>query len=87
MSVTDTIRAWKDKSYRNSLSAEQKAAMPENPAGLVELPEDVVQSVSGGGKAFQLIQAPTAFFSGSWLCNCKGISNAMSATSTCCCYR
>jgi mersacidin/lichenicidin family type 2 lantibiotic len=39
MSQVNVIRAWKDEEYRNSLSAEERAALPENPAGLVELTE------------------------------------------------
>lgn len=29
----DVIRAWKDRAYRASLSAEELASLPENPAG------------------------------------------------------
>jgi mersacidin/lichenicidin family type 2 lantibiotic len=29
----DVIRAWKDDVYRDSLSAEQRAMLPLNPAG------------------------------------------------------
>ena len=31
------IRAWKDASYRNSLSAAEQSALPANPAGSVEV--------------------------------------------------
>ena len=40
MSYLDIIRAWKDEEYRLSLSEEQRAVLPEHPAGLIEL-EDV----------------------------------------------
>lgn len=33
MKKLDIIRAWKDESYRNSLSAEQISQLPANPAG------------------------------------------------------
>lgn len=33
----DIIRAWKDETYRQSLSPEDLAQLPENPAGLIEL--------------------------------------------------
>jgi mersacidin/lichenicidin family type 2 lantibiotic len=42
MSNEDIIRAWKDEEYRNSLSEEHRAQLPENPAGLIVL--TVVQS-------------------------------------------
>lgn len=32
MSNVDIIRAWKDAEYRDSLSAEQRALLPQNPA-------------------------------------------------------
>lgn len=37
MSTADVIRAWRDEEYRLSLSAEQRAALPQHPAGEVEL--------------------------------------------------
>jgi mersacidin/lichenicidin family type 2 lantibiotic len=40
MSELDIIRAWKDKTYRNSLSADQLAQLPEHPAGAIELTND-----------------------------------------------
>ncbi len=48
MSENDIIRAWKDEDYRNSLTEEQKERLPENPAGLIELTDDDMSSMSGG---------------------------------------
>jgi mersacidin/lichenicidin family type 2 lantibiotic len=48
MNNLDIIRAWKDKSYRNSLSADQLAQLPENPAGAIELTNDELGNVDGG---------------------------------------
>ena len=31
------IRAWKDPAYRNSLSQAERAALPANPAGTIEI--------------------------------------------------
>ncbi|HEY2837599.1 MAG TPA: mersacidin/lichenicidin family type 2 lantibiotic [Pirellulales bacterium] len=47
MSRVDIIRAWKDASYRNSLSAAQKAGLPANPAGMVELTEIEASTING----------------------------------------
>jgi mersacidin/lichenicidin family type 2 lantibiotic len=47
MSRVDVIRAWKDASYRDSLSAAQKAGLPANPAGVVELTEVEASTVDG----------------------------------------
>lgn len=37
MSTPDIIRAWRDEEYRLSLSAEERAALPQHPAGEIEL--------------------------------------------------
>jgi mersacidin/lichenicidin family type 2 lantibiotic len=34
--IDKIIRAWKDDDYRMSLSTDERQALPENPAGLVE---------------------------------------------------
>jgi mersacidin/lichenicidin family type 2 lantibiotic len=46
----DIIRAWKDEEYRNSLSEEQRAQLPENPAGIVELADEEMEVMMAGGK-------------------------------------
>ncbi|AUB42030.1 Type 2 lantibiotic, leader peptide domain [Nostoc flagelliforme CCNUN1] len=44
----DIVRAWKDEEYRNSLSEEQRAQLPENPAGTGELSDETMETVAGG---------------------------------------
>ena len=44
----DIIRAWKDEEYRLSLTEEQRALLPDNPAGLLELSDADLESVMGG---------------------------------------
>ncbi|MEA5617253.1 mersacidin/lichenicidin family type 2 lantibiotic [Cronbergia sp. UHCC 0137] len=48
MSNVDIVRAWKDEEYRHSLSVEQQQELPANPAGLIELSDEDMSSVSGG---------------------------------------
>ena len=36
MPVLETIRAWKDEEYGDTLTAEQRAQVPEHPAGTIE---------------------------------------------------
>jgi len=36
---TDIVRFWKDARYRQSLSVQERALLPENPVGEVELVE------------------------------------------------
>jgi len=47
MSKIDVIRAWKDEDYRASLSEAQRAMLPENPAGFLELTDEELESVAG----------------------------------------
>ena len=46
----DIVRAWKDESYRQSLSEEQLGLLPVNPAGELELSEADLEIVFGGVK-------------------------------------
>jgi len=48
MSNLKTIRAWKDPEYRASLTAEELALMPSNPAGLIDLTDSDLSEISGG---------------------------------------
>ncbi len=51
MKNSDIVRSWKDAEYRASLSPEEKALLPQNPAGLVELTDEVLEDVVGGAEA------------------------------------
>lgn len=48
MSSEQIIRAWKDAEYRESLSDTERAALPANPAGAVELTDGELEGVAGG---------------------------------------
>ena len=48
MTANRTIRAWKDEEYRLSLSEAERALLPANPAGIVELTEDDLGAAAGG---------------------------------------
>ncbi|XXF76344.1 mersacidin/lichenicidin family type 2 lantibiotic [Myxococcaceae bacterium GXIMD 01537] len=58
------IRAWKDPSFRASLTEEQRASLPANPAGAsaVELNETELQIVVGG------VAVVDAGGSSGWIC-------------------
>jgi mersacidin/lichenicidin family type 2 lantibiotic len=43
----DIVRAWKDETYRQSLSAEQLATLPAHPAG-TEMSDADLEAVMGG---------------------------------------
>jgi mersacidin/lichenicidin family type 2 lantibiotic len=48
MSHRKTIRAWKDPEYRATLSPEELALVPSNPAGLIDLTDAELGEVTGG---------------------------------------
>jgi mersacidin/lichenicidin family type 2 lantibiotic len=77
MNAIDVVRAWKDEDYRANLTAEQQAALPANPAGLVELTDEMLQAVSGTGPC------QTTYTSG-FSCTCGSCRSCWS-TRPCCC--
>ncbi len=85
MSKVDIVRAWKDPAYRRTLSAEQLAALPTHPAGMVELSDDQLSSASGA-KGSPVIQTTaltcTQHTFGNWkACGCGAIATtAMNCT-------
>ncbi len=46
--VNHVIRAWKDPVYRSNLSAKERAQLPEHPAGMIELEDDMLKELVGG---------------------------------------
>ena len=52
MKNIDIIRAWKDEEYRKTLSSEELAKLPANPAGLVDLDDDEMRAAAGGATLF-----------------------------------
>jgi mersacidin/lichenicidin family type 2 lantibiotic len=48
MSHKNIIRAWKDENFRNNLSEKERALLPQNPAGLVELTDADLGAATGG---------------------------------------
>ena len=51
MSTDKIIRAWEDPEYRKSLSADELAAMPEHPAGGIELSDVELNGVLGAAQS------------------------------------
>lgn len=44
----DVIRAWKDEDYYLSLSEGERAELPANPAGVIELSAHDLRNIAGG---------------------------------------
>jgi mersacidin/lichenicidin family type 2 lantibiotic len=49
MKPEQIIRAWKDENYRRSLSDAERAQLPANPAGKIDLTDAQLEQVVGGG--------------------------------------
>ena len=73
MNAENTIRAWKDPYYRATLSPEERASMPEHPAGLVELSDAELENASGGFLILSIIFGSCDIFcTGSKYCTKAG---------------
>jgi mersacidin/lichenicidin family type 2 lantibiotic len=48
MKNDEIIRAWRDADYFFDLSDEQRALLPANPVGMIELSQDALTTVAGG---------------------------------------
>jgi mersacidin/lichenicidin family type 2 lantibiotic len=48
MTTTQIVRSWKDEDYFATLSVEEQALLPKNPAGLIELTDEELLGVDGG---------------------------------------
>lgn len=55
MSKLDIIRAWKDEEYANSLTDVQRAMLPQNPAGIIELSDQDLDQAAGGTTLIPLL--------------------------------
>ena len=49
--MNKTTQAWKDEDFRLSLTSEERAQLPANPAGIVELTDEALDSLISGGAA------------------------------------
>jgi mersacidin/lichenicidin family type 2 lantibiotic len=45
--MSNLVRVWKDDTYRQSLSAEEQAMLPANPAGAIELTDAQLAAIYG----------------------------------------
>ena len=46
MPATEIVRAWKDEEYRDTLTVEQRAEVPEHPSGIIEFGEPQLEDES-----------------------------------------
>jgi mersacidin/lichenicidin family type 2 lantibiotic len=77
MSILDIIRAWQDPEYRNSLSSAERAMLPANPVGEIELTEGELTEVIGAAQSGNSEGCNSKFCSTAECCtfDCKGNSH------------
>ena len=46
MPTMEVVRAWKDQDYRDTLTAEQLAELPQHPAGVIEFGQPELEDES-----------------------------------------
>jgi len=66
--MSNVVRAWKDEAYRQSLSVEDLAMLPANPAGEIELTDAALEAIfgaDGGSDAAGDTSTQTTYSSGS----------------------
>ncbi len=51
----DTIRAWKDREYRDTLCGTSRAALPAHPAGEIDAPSERMDLVASGASTEYLL--------------------------------
>jgi mersacidin/lichenicidin family type 2 lantibiotic len=67
----NVIRAWKDPKFRNSLSEAERAALPPNPAGAIEISDADLDKVAGGLNTT------------SWFCHLVTVTSTYTHTASC----
>jgi mersacidin/lichenicidin family type 2 lantibiotic len=71
ISDIDVVRAWKDEEYRSSLTEAQRAQLPENPAGMIELTDEAMNEVVGGLPGLTQLLRCGVFFTITAECGCR----------------
>jgi mersacidin/lichenicidin family type 2 lantibiotic len=70
MSKSNVIRAWKDPAYRNSLSMAERAGLPANPAGGIEISDAELGKTAGGRKPLRTEAGPCPTQAGCTVVSC-----------------
>lgn len=76
------IRAWRDQDYFLSLSDEQRAGLPENPVGMIELSQEALANVLGASHSTCWVSCHPY---STECCQSNDCSSCFSGGSLCCC--
>lgn len=72
MSSEQIERAWRDRSYRASLTDREREELPDHPSGPVEIPEGILDQI-GGGTTIPCFVGGTASVLASCSINCDTV--------------
>jgi mersacidin/lichenicidin family type 2 lantibiotic len=61
MSTQEILRAWRDQDYWLSLSEGERARVPENPAGVVELLDEELEHIAGASHTLEFTCPDSCF--------------------------
>lgn len=62
MKKNEILAAWRDEEYFLGLSDEERAQIPEHPAGILALEDDVLGSITGGCSTTKMGACPTSAY-------------------------
>jgi mersacidin/lichenicidin family type 2 lantibiotic len=51
MTADQIVRSWKNEDYRLSLSLDEQALLPQDPAGMIELADEELLGIAGGSNS------------------------------------
>jgi len=54
------LEAWRNEEYYLSLSAEERAGIPEHPSGLLDIEDDTLKTITGGCGTTKMGACPTS---------------------------
>ena len=61
MKKKEILEAWRNEEYYLSLSEEERARVPEHPAGLLDVEDDILKTITGGcGTYYTAKDCPTS---------------------------
>ena len=60
MTAVETVKAWKDEEYRDTLTMEQMERLPQHPSGLIELQQGRLEAMKSFAAA-DMVARPVSY--------------------------
>jgi mersacidin/lichenicidin family type 2 lantibiotic len=75
MSLNHIIESWRDEEYRESLDAETRSLLPENPAGEIELTDEELAGLDGAEQSVSVSVTITVSVTYTWTWTWDPVTN------------